>query len=261
VPLAVAGLFAGACAYVLFKQLFALSSGADFTDHGFAERTLINQALFLAGWLVCGGRLPIPGTSAAQRRDAGLALTAAAAARLLWFDMLLHNPLLVDQNVGALPILNLLLPAFFLGAFWLYKARRAADSETRSGLWLALFLAALVTGTILMVRQGFHGALIAGPQILEAESYGYSLAGLLLSIALLLAGIRLPDKALRLAGLALLTATIFKVFLIDAAALEGVLRILSFLGLGIALIGIGKLYAAVLRAEAPRASPETPSSG
>ena len=38
-------------------------------------------------------------------------------------------------------------------------------------------------------------------------------------------------------------------FLIDAAALEGVLRILSFLGLGIALIGIGKLYTRVLSGE------------
>jgi uncharacterized membrane protein len=72
----------------------------------------------------------------------------------------------------------------------------------------------------------------------------------MLSIALLLAGIRLPDKALRLAGLVLLTATTVKVFLVDAGALEGVLRILSFLVLGIALIGIGKLYTKVLDAEA-----------
>jgi uncharacterized membrane protein len=40
------------------------------------------------------------------------------------------------------------------------------------------------------------------------------------------------------------------VFLSDASALEGVLRILSFLGLGIALIGIGRLYTRVLNAEA-----------
>jgi uncharacterized membrane protein len=82
-----------------------------------------------------------------------------------------------------------------------------------------------------------------------AEFYGYSLAGLVVSIALLLAGVRLPDKALRLAGLLLLTATIVKVFLVDASELEGVLRILSFLGLGVALIGIGRLYGPVLRAE------------
>ena len=51
-----------------------------------------------------------------------------------------------------------------------------------------------------------------------AEFYGYSLAGLVARRSrLILAGIRLPDKALRLAGLVLLTATIVKVFLVDAA--------------------------------------------
>jgi uncharacterized membrane protein len=253
--LAAAALFGAACLYVLFKQLFALGSEADFVASGFAERAIITQALFLLGWLVCGGRLPIPGLAPEQRRIAGLLLTGLAAARLMWFDLLIHNPLFTDQNVGALPVLNLLLPAYLLSACWLYKARRAADNDARSSLWLSLFLIALVTGTMLMVRQGFHGAILSHPSLSAAESYGYSLAGLLLSIALLLAGIRLPDKALRLAGLLLLTATICKVFLVDAAALEGILRILSFLGLGVALIGIGKLYATVLRAEAPAARP------
>ena len=91
--------------------------------------------------------------------------------------------------------------------------------------------------------------MLDGPGLTSAESYGYSLAGLLLSVALLLGGIRLADKALRLAGLVLLTAITLKVFLFDASALEGLLRILSFLGLG-ALIGIGKLYTKVLDAEA-----------
>jgi uncharacterized membrane protein len=253
VPLAVAALFAGSAGYVLFKQVFAISSGGEFVAQAFAERTMLNQALFLAGWAVCSGRVPLPGLDPRQRRVIGLLLTALAAARLLWFDILLHNPWFTEQDVGALPVVNLLLPAYFLSAFWLYKARHSADNEGRSSLWLGLFLAATITGTALMVRQGFHGAILAGPSIEGAESYGYSLAGLMLSIALLLAGIRLPDKALRVAGLALLTATICKVFLVDAAALEGLLRILSFLGLGVALIGIGKLYATVLRAEAPAA--------
>ncbi|HEX8216893.1 MAG TPA: DUF2339 domain-containing protein, partial [Allosphingosinicella sp.] len=58
----------------------------------------------------------------------------------------------------------------------------------------------------------------------------------------------------RLAGLFLLTATIVKVFLFDAAALTGLLRILSFVGLGIALIGIGTLYGTVLRSEGKKAA-------
>ena len=65
---------------------------------------------------------------------------------------------------------------------------------------------------MLLVRQGFHGAILTGPEMPIAEFYGYSLAGLVVAIGLLVAGIRLPDKALRLAGLILLTATIVKVF-------------------------------------------------
>jgi uncharacterized membrane protein len=249
-PLALAALFAGAALYLLFKQAFGLSSGTDFVARGFAERTILNQALFVAGWLVCSGRIPIRGLDEPARWLAGTLITALAAARLVWFDMLLHNPLLAPQDVGAWPVLNLLAPAYLLSAYWLYRARRGADGEARSGAWLLLALASLVLGAMLMVRQGFQGAMLDGPELPSAESYGYSLAGLLLSVALLLGGIRLADKALRLAGLVLLTATTIKVFWSDAAVLEGVLRILSFLPLGIALIGIGKLYTKVLDAEA-----------
>ncbi|MET1112546.1 MAG: DUF2339 domain-containing protein [Allosphingosinicella sp.] len=249
-PLALAAGFAGAALYLFFKQAFGLSSGLDFVARGFAERTILNQALFAAGWLVCSGRLPIRGLDESTRWLAGTLITALAAARLVWFDMLLHNPVLAPQDVGAWPVLNLLGPAYLLSAYWLYRARRGADGKARSGLWLLLALASLVLGVLLMVRQGFQGPMLNGPDLPSAESYGYSLAGLLLSVALLLGGIRLADKALRLAGLVLLTVTTIKVFWSDAAVLEGVLRILSFLVLGIALIGIGKLYTKVLDAEA-----------
>jgi uncharacterized membrane protein len=119
---------------------------------------------------------------------------------------------------------------------------------------MALFVIVLIAGVMLLVRQAFQGPLLDGPAMPRSEFYGYSLAGLTLAVALLVGGVRAGDKALRLAGLALLTATALKVFLIDADVLEGVLRILSFLGLGVALIGIGKLYGKVLRAERPAAA-------
>ncbi|HEX8533384.1 MAG TPA: DUF2339 domain-containing protein, partial [Allosphingosinicella sp.] len=83
----------------------------------------------------------------------------------------------------------------------------------------------------------------------------------LIALGLLLMGMRMHDKPLRFAGLLLLTGTILKVFLIDASALEGVLRILSFLGLGIALIGLGKLYTRVLSAEGSRSGGAPPPAG
>ena len=66
------------------------------------------------------------------------------------------------------------------------------------------------------------------------------------------------NALLRIAGLLLLTIITFKVFLIDAAQLDGVLRILSFLGLGIALIGIGWIYGKVMKtAETTKPLPES----
>lgn len=245
----VAGLFAVSALYVWFKQAFGLAGGDDFVARGLIERTIISQALFAAGWLLAAGKIRPPRMEADTARLGGTILTALAAARLIWFDMLLFNPAWADQWVGPIPVLNLILPAFLLSAVWLYAARRRADAATRSGLWLAAFLAALIVGVALMVRQGFQGAILSGPGRPISEFYAYSLAGLVVAIGLIVAGMRLPDKALRLAGLLLLTATIFKVFLIDASELEGLLRILSFLGLGIALIGIGRLYGPVLRAE------------
>jgi uncharacterized membrane protein len=246
---AVAALFAVTAAYIWFKQAFGLAGGDDFVARGLIERTIITQALFAAGWLLATGRVRPPRMEPETARLGGTILTALAAARLIWFDMLLFNPAWADQWVGPIPVLNLILPAFLLSAVWLYAARRRADAATRSGLWLAAFLAALIVGVALMVRQGFQGAILSGPERPISEFYAYSLAGLVVAIGLIVAGMRLPDKALRLAGLLLLTATVFKVFLIDASELEGLLRILSFLGLGIALIGIGRLYGPVLRAE------------
>jgi hypothetical protein len=246
---AVAGLFAVAGAYVLFKQAFGLADEADFVARGMIERTIVTQALFVAGWLLGAGIVRPPRIEPDLARLGGTALTALAAARLIWFDMIVHNPAFADQYVGALPVLNLILPAYLLSAFWLYAARRRADAATRSGFWLAAFLAALIGGVALLVRHVFQGPILTGPAMPNAEYYSYSLAALLLAIALIGAGIRLPDKALRLAGLLLLTAAIVKTFGFDALALEGLLRIFSFLFLGIGVIGIALVYGRVLRAE------------
>lgn len=92
------------------------------------------------------------------------------------------------------------------------------------------------------------GLLALGAHDLVAGGY-LSIAWLGLAIAFTVAGIQLPERSLRVAGLALLIVTVLKVFLWDLATLEGVLRILSLLGLGAALIGIGRYYGTLLGAE------------
>jgi uncharacterized membrane protein len=68
---------------------------------------------------------------------------------------------------------------------------------------------------------------------------------------LLAYGVLARSKPARLASAVLVAATVFKVFVLDLAGLEGALRAFSFLALGAALIGIGLVYQRLLF---PRAS-------
>jgi uncharacterized membrane protein len=200
----------------------------------FAQDPLLPWAAAAVTMLFSLGMLP------ALASGGGLAaLTACGAlAGPLLILRLLRPDLLSPTGYGSLA---LLLAIAALALLWAVRNKSPDYRKSRAAEFVAAGTATLL---------GAIGARnIVSPDLLSG-------AWLLLSIALLLAGVRLGDKALRVAGLALLTVTVCKVFVIDAAELEGVLRILSFLGLGVALIGIGLLYGKVLgRAPAPAGKP------
>ncbi|MCB1940053.1 MAG: DUF2339 domain-containing protein, partial [Rhodocyclaceae bacterium] len=74
----------------------------------------------------------------------------------------------------------------------------------------------------------------------------YSALWLALGVALLVAGTWLKSQVLRLGSGVLIAIAVAKVFLFDMSELEGVLRALSFIGLGAVLIGIGLFYQRLL---------------
>jgi len=80
----------------------------------------------------------------------------------------------------------------------------------------------------------------------DAEMYTYSVVWLLLAIAYQSIGLLREIQTLHVGSLLLLLITVGKVFLMDAAHLVGMYRVLSFLGLGVALIGIGYFYNKVI---------------
>jgi hypothetical protein len=73
--------------------------------------------------------------------------------------------------------------------------------------------------------------------IVEAETYAYSIAWILIAVATLTVGVIRRRVAIRHAAMVVLALSVAKVFLFDMASLDGVLRAASFLGLGVALIG------------------------
>ncbi len=86
----------------------------------------------------------------------------------------------------------------------------------------------------------------------DAEQYTYSVVWLAYGVALLLFGIAFRSQPARLASAAITLLTVAKVFLIDMAGLTGVFRALSFIGLGLVLVGIGWLYQRLLFPARPK---------
>ena len=78
------------------------------------------------------------------------------------------------------------------------------------------------------------------------ELYMISAIWLLIGIALLALGLKGKRQDLRLASAIIIVLTLLKAFLIDMSELEGVLRALSFVILGLVLIVIGRAYQRLL---------------
>ncbi|PBB19906.1 DUF2339 domain-containing protein [Mesorhizobium sp. WSM4313] len=160
------------------------------------------------------------------------------------------NPLLTDESTGTVPVFNLLflaylLPAVAAGALALYvRDKRPRWYAAMLALIAALLAFAYAT---LSVRRLFKGEFIAlWSGLGQLETYTYSALWLVIGVALLTAGVRLKSQVLRIASAALIAVAVLKVFLFDMSELEGVLRALSFIGLGAVLIGIGLFYQRLL---------------
>jgi uncharacterized membrane protein len=106
-----------------------------------------------------------------------------------------------------------------------------------------LSLALLFLYACLQTRRFFHDASICDVRGHgQVEIWAYSAVWLALGALLLLYGVFRQTQGARIAsGLFVLAATL-KVFLYDMSGLQGLMRALSFIGLGLVLIGIGLLY-------------------
>jgi len=109
----------------------------------------------------------------------------------------------------------------------------------------------------LLVRRLWQGEFSASWKGFErAETYSYSVAWLAIGVGLLALGSKLDARSLRIASAVMVFLSVGKAFLIDMSHLEGVLRALSFIGLGVVLIGIGLFYQKILTSR--RQEPASP---
>lgn len=232
----------------LYKQAFAITSLFQFEHWGMGERS-IWQALLVAAAYGAGQSLP-----PALRRPVSLGLVAAALAHFALFTLLLHNPLVSIQHVGPTPVANWLTLAYLaaIAALGIGRAQwPEAPAAARSACDAAV-IALIALLAVSLLRQVFAGSVLTARGIGQTESLLISLLGIVLALGFLGWGSWRALRSWRIGSLVLMLVAVIKVFLIDAAGLEGLLRIASFMALGFSLIGIGWVYTRQLARSEPR---------
>lgn len=178
--------------------------------------------------------------------------------------LLVLNPYFSGENTGPWPFFNLLLIGYLLpglayaGLAFYARGKRPLPYVTLLALCGSVMGFAWAT---LSVRRFWQGENIASWKgFMQGETYTYSVVWLAIGVALLALGSRFNARSLRLASAALVMISVAKVFLIDMSNLEGVLRALSFIGLGVVLIGIGLFYQKILSRQATSGNPASHES-
>jgi uncharacterized membrane protein len=249
---------------VLLEIRHAVQGGAVGAQRwGFLEAALQASALLACAWVAL-----LAHRRAGRAAMLWAARASGAAGLALGLVLLAGNPWTTGEDLPGLPLLNALLPAYgvpaLLVALAVARAPEARQPPGMAQLLSAYVLAAAFAWVTLEVRRGFHAEDIGRAPVTEAEMYAYSGAWLALAAVMLAIGIRAARKEIRLAALAVIALTTVKVFLVDMGALVGLWRVLSFLGLGLALIALGAIYRRLGVASATPGGgmpPATPAGG
>ena len=248
-----------------FLEIRHYMNGGDIYRHSSALAELALQ--------VCTGLAMTIGLEHVRHRTGSVVhnLAALAMAGLMFCAIVfglwtLCNPLFTGEPVAG-TFINLILLGYGIPALLaIVLAMRTRDVRPHGYRIAAAAIAVLLMLSYLTleVRTLYHGPVLYHGAASDAEQYTYSVVWLAYGVALLLFGIAFRSQPARLASAAITLLTVAKVFLVDMSGLTGVFRALSFIGLGLVLVGIGWLYQRLLfppRRQTPTApQPEAPSA-
>lgn len=154
----------------------------------------------------------------------------------------LGNPLLDQQVVHGVVMLNTLAPAYLLPAVLLGLGAWRLGHLPR---WLRIAIAApggalTLLWVGLVIRHAWQGgaAMHIDAGISDGELYTYTVALLLAGAGLFYQALARKSDGLRRAGVAMIALAVAKVFVIDISGLAGLVRVFSFLLLGLSLAGL-----------------------
>ncbi|HQZ12836.1 MAG TPA: DUF2339 domain-containing protein [Devosia sp.] len=202
------------------------------------EALLIAGAVYLGRTMPGRGALYLAGLILAG--IVSLAMLVATVAPVYTFWPVLEVPALGPFSV-ALAALG--VPALVFVAVGWFVRQDADVRYANAGRALSVY-AVFVLFTLMLVeiRRAFHPDRLQGVTG-TMEFYTYSAGMLAFGVLLLVIGVVVQNRGARALSLVFVLAATVKVFLFDAASLEGLWRVLSFLGLGLSFLGISWAYA------------------
>ena len=224
------------------------------------------SALAEIGLQVCAGLAMAIGLEHIRHRTgsvvhdwAALAVAGLTVLAIVFGLGFVANPLLTGEPVGGL-VFNLILLGYGIPAAlaWVLAWRTCGVRHRDYRVIAAIVALGLAFAWITLgVMRLYRGPSLIPGLAIDAEIYTISAAWLAFGVTLLLFGSWWPSRSARLASALVVTLTVAKVFVVDMADLTGAWRALSFIGLGLVLVGIGWFYQRLLfpprRMDAPPA--------
>lgn len=183
-----------------------------------------------------------------------LGAVAGTGAVLALVAVAVFNPVVTGETLSGPLVLDTLFVAYLLPALVLVLSHRVLTHLPKALRYAITGFGAALAAlyAILEIRRFWRGDDLSVYGTSQPELYTYTVALLLLGAALLWRAIATGSQSLRRVAMGVIGVTAAKVFLIDASGLTGLMRVFSFLALGLSLAGL----AALNRWAASRSGPD-----
>ncbi len=151
------------------------------------------------------------------------------------------NPIWDYNVISATPIWNLLLISYggpvilSILTYLFYEEQFKRFAAMAIGLSLFVFIS-------LEIRHIWQPVMSINIPVSDGELYTYSIVWLAMAIVTILLSAKIDQNRLYKAGMGLLIIVIMKIFFIDMSDLQGLLRVASFMGLGLSLLGLAYVH-------------------